>query len=126
MSMYNFLEYSKKYRKTTRSLWKYYRDEPSNPLSSNAESFKYRTIITGKTYDGDDDADKVGKNETEVVIPLTHLSNFCRTLNIPLINCEIELVLIWSKNCALANMTVRAAGNNDDSRAIVAPTGLEF
>ena len=37
--MYNFLQYSKNYRKTTGSLWNYYRDEPSNSLSSNSESF---------------------------------------------------------------------------------------
>ena len=43
--MYNLLEYSKNYRKTTSSLRNYYRDEPSNPLSSNFESFKYKTII---------------------------------------------------------------------------------
>ena len=49
-----------------------------------------------------------------------------RTLNIPLINCEIELILTWSKSCALADMTVTAAGNNNDPPAIVAPTGLEF
>ena len=40
MPMYNSLEYSTNYRKTTGSLWNYYRDEPSNPLSSNSESFK--------------------------------------------------------------------------------------
>ena len=40
MPMYNVLDYSKNYRKTTGSLWNYYRDEPSNPLSSNSESFK--------------------------------------------------------------------------------------
>ena len=39
MTMYNLLEYSKNYRKTTGSLWNYYRDEPSNPLSSYSESF---------------------------------------------------------------------------------------
>ena len=50
MSMYNFLEYNKNYRKATESLWNYYRDEPSNPLSSNSESFKYKTSITGITY----------------------------------------------------------------------------
>ena len=97
MPMYNLLEYSKNYRKTTGSLWNYYRDEPSNPLSSNSESFKYWTSITGNTYDGDEDASKVGKNETEVAIPLNRLSNFWRTLNISLINCEIELILTWSK-----------------------------
>ena len=131
MQMFNLLEYSKNYRKTTGSLWNYYRDEPSNPLSSNSESFKYKTSITGNTYnigDGEEgyDANKVGKNETEVVIPLKHLSNFWRTLNIPLINCEIELILTWSKNCALADMTVGSGGNNNDLAAIVAPAGLEF
>ena len=131
MPMYNLLEYSKNYRKTTGSLWNYYRDEPSNPLSSNSESFKYKTSITGNTYnvgagEAGYDAEKVGKNETQIVVPLKHLSNFWRTLNIPLINCEIELILTWSKNCALADMTVRAAGNNNDPPGIVAQTGLEF
>ena len=42
---------------------------------------------------------------TKIVVPLKHLSNFWRTLNIPLINCEIELVLAWSKIFAFANVT---------------------
>ena len=46
--MYDLLEYSKNCRKTTGSLWNYYRDEPSNPLSSDSESFKYKTNIVGK------------------------------------------------------------------------------
>ena len=59
-------------------------------LSSNSESFKYKTSITGNTYaaekitddDGNEvdkpkyDATKAGKNETEVVMPLKHLTNF--------------------------------------------------
>ena len=49
MAMYNLLEYSKSYRKTTNSLWNYYRDEPSDRLSSNSESFKYKTSVTGNT-----------------------------------------------------------------------------
>ena len=44
----------------------------------------------------------------------------------PLINCEIELILTWSKNCASADMTVKATGNNNDPPAIVAPTVSEF
>ena len=54
MPMYNLLEYSKNYRKTTGSLWNYYRDEPSNPLSSNSESFKYKASIVGKTPEDND------------------------------------------------------------------------
>ena len=72
MPMYNLPEYSKNYRKTTGSLWNYYRDQPSNPLSTNC------------------DANKVGKNETEIVIPIKYVSNFRRSLDIPLINCEVE------------------------------------
>ena len=129
MPMYNLLEYSKTYKKKTGSLWNYYRDEPSNPLSSNSESFKYKTSITGNTYNAGNgeagfNANKVGKNETEIVIPLKHLSNFWRTLNIPLINCEIELILTWSNNCALADMTRRNTHGNNP--AVVPPRGLEF
>ena len=116
MPIYNLLEYSKDYRKTTERLWNYYRDEPSNPLSSNSESFKYKTSITGNTYnvdkkitddDGNEvdnpkyDENKAGKNKTDVVIPLKHLSNFWRSSNISLINCEVELTLTWSKKCVV-------------------------
>ena len=44
----------------------------------------------------------------------------------PLINCEIELILTWSKNFAVADITVRAAGDNNDPPAIVAPARLEL
>ena len=54
MPIYNLLEYSKNYRKTTGSLWNYYRDEPINLLSSNSESFKYKTSIVGKTPQNND------------------------------------------------------------------------
>ena len=129
MPKYNLLEYSKNYRKTTGSLWNYCRDESSNPLSSNSGSFKYKTSIQGNTYNvGDSEegynANKVGKNETEVVIPLKHLSNFWKSLNILLINCEVELILIWSKNCVLADMTRRNA--QGDNPAVVSARELEF
>ena len=88
MPMYNLLEYSKNYRKTTGSLRNYYRDEPSNPLSSNSESFKYKTSIVGKTP-GDNDS----LTNAKPVISLKYLSNFWRNLNISLINCEVELIL---------------------------------
>ena len=70
-----------------------------------------KQVLQGKITDNDGneidnlnyDANKVGKNETEVVVPLKHLSNFWRSLNIPLINSEVELILIWSKNSVLAD-----------------------
>ena len=110
-------------------MWNYYRDELRNPLSSDSESFKYKTRIQGNTYnvgDGEEayHENNVGKNETKVVIPLKHLSNFWKSLNIPLINCEVELILTWSKYCALADMTRRnAQGNNP---AIVPPAEAIF
>ena len=78
--MYNLLEYSKNYRKATGSFWNCYRDEPSNPLSSNSESFKHKTSIVGKTPQNNDSL-----TNAKVVIPLKYLSNFWRVLNIPLI-----------------------------------------
>ena len=65
MPMYNLLEYSKNYRKTTGSLWNYYRDEPNDPLSSNSKSFKYKKSITGNTYnlaEAGYDVNKADKN----------------------------------------------------------------
>ena len=120
MPMYNLLDCCKNYRKATGSLRNYYRDESSNLHSCDSKSFKYKTI-TGNTYnlvagDADYDATKVGKNETAIVVPLKPLSNFWKTLNIPLINCEIELILTWSKNCVLANLIP----------AITAPIRWEF
>ena len=82
--MYNLLEYSKNYRKTTDSLWNYYRDDPSNSLSLNSESFKYKASIVGKTQENNDSL-----TNAKVVISLKHISNFWRALNMLFINCEV-------------------------------------
>ena len=75
--MYNLLEYSKNYRKAKSSLWNCYRDQPSNPLSSNCESFKYKTNIIEKTLE-----DSYSLTDVKVVIPPKYLYNFWRALNI--------------------------------------------
>ena len=94
MPMYNLLDYSKKYRKTTGSFWNYYRDEPNNPPLNdddpptinynadpitNSESFKYKSSITGKTSNANQDT-KRGNTKTkkylDIVVPLKYLSNF--------------------------------------------------
>ena len=95
--MYNSLEYSKNYRKTTVSLWNYYRDEPNSSTDNNnvthsilnSESFDYKANFTenGVTHNN------LTKNDVKIVIPLKYLSNFWRNLHIPLINCEVELIL---------------------------------
>ena len=85
----------------------------------NSESFKYKTNTVGKIPEDNDSLKK-----PEVVIPLKRLSNFSRSLNIPLINCEVELVLTWSKNCGLADVATRDA--EVDNPATVAPLGATF
>ena len=77
------------------------------------------TSIVGKTPEDNDSL-----TDAKVVIPLKYLSNFWGSLNIPLINCEVELILTWSKNCVLADMTIRAV--QGANRAIVAPSGATF
>ena len=87
MPMYNLIEYSDNYAKTSGSLWQYYRDEPSDNLA-DSESFKSKIKITGKPPAADNEKD------VEIMVPLKYLSNFWRTLEIPLINSEVRLILI--------------------------------
>ena len=96
MPMYNIIEYSDNYAKTTGSLWQYFRDEPNDVLR-NSKSFKAKIKITGKTPDDDNEKD------VEIMVPLKYLSNFWRTLQMPLINCQINLILTWSSTCVITN-----------------------
>ena len=86
MPMYNLIEYSDNYAKTTASLWQYFRDEPDDNIE-DSESFKSKIKITGKTPDNNNEKD------VEIMVPLKYLSNFWRTLEMPLINCEVNLIL---------------------------------
>ena len=98
MPMYNLIEYSDNYSKTSGSLWQYYKDIPNDNLA-RSESFKSKVKITGKTpADGN-------TKDVEIIVPLKYLSNFWRTLEIPLINCEVNLILTWSKDCVISNST---------------------
>ena len=91
--MYNLLECSKNFRKTTGT-----------------------TSITGKTLNEnkenaeitEEEHTKINKN-IEIIFPLKHLSNFCKTLDIHLINCEVCQTLTWSTNCLLTNITTQTA-----------------
>ena len=119
--IYKLLEYSENYRKTTGSLYNYYRDELSDDADDNnfdnikvvnSNTFKYKNKITGNTYDVDAgvdgcDLNKNGKQEIELAIPLKYLGNFCRALNIPLISCEVSLELKWNKNCVITSLEER-------------------
>ena len=58
--------------------------------------------------------DNLTKNDVKVIVPLKHLSNFWRHLDIPLINCEVELILTWFKNCVLIDKSTREANYDAD------------
>ena len=96
MPMYNLIEYSDNYAKTTGSLWQYFRDEADDNIEES-ELFKSKIKITGKTPDDHD------KKDVEIMVPLKYLSNFWRTLEMSLINCEVNLILTWSSTCVITN-----------------------
>ena len=85
-------------QKTFRSLWQYYKDDPNDNLA-NSESFKSKVKTTGKTPNNGNTKD------VEIIVPLIYLSNFWRTLEMPLINCEVNLILTWSKDLVITNST---------------------
>ena len=96
MPMYNLIEYSDNYAKTSGRLWQYFRDEPDdNDDMDESESFKSKIKITGKTPNNGNEKD------VEIMVPLKYLSNFWRTLEMPLINCEVNLILTWSSTCLI-------------------------
>ena len=104
MPMYNLTEYSDAYSKTSGSLWQYYRDEPALDdngniidflTNYNSASFKFKQKITGKTGNG-------GTKDVEIMVPLKYLRNVWRTLEMPLINCEVSLQLKWSRKCIIS------------------------
>ena len=98
MPMYNLIEYSDNYAKTSGSLWQYFRDEPDeNDGMDESKSFKSEIKITGKTPNNGNEKD------VEIMVPLKYFSNFWRTLEMPLINCEVNLILTWSSTCVLTS-----------------------
>ena len=143
MPMYNLLEYNKNYKKTTGSLFNFYRDELSddevdnrfiNNDTANSKPFKFKSRIMGNTYNvpeqitdaagnqvnnPDYDTSKSGTKEVEVAVPLKYLGNFWRGLNMPLVNCEISLTLTWSKNCVITSWQQRRT--SPDAAEGVAP-----
>ena len=92
MPMYNLLEYSDNYEDTTGSLYQFKRDEPPDDnaeVDSNTTSLKYKSI--------DDN------NNVKLVVPLKYISNFFRSLEMPLVNYKIDLELTWTKDCVISS-----------------------
>ena len=112
-------------------MFNYYRDEPNkaeiandngaiNISIRNSKSFDYKTEIIGSLDAGEDE-----KEDVKIAIPLKYLGNFWRSLDRPLINCEITLILSWYKECVLVGRAFRgppaAAANRINS-----PTSAKF
>ena len=110
MPMYNVIEYSDNDAKTTGSIWQYCKDLPARNANNNnivifaedntTDSFKFKAKITGQT--GND-----GTKDVEIMVPLKYLSNFWRTLEMRLINYEVNLILTWSSRCVLIATAVQ-------------------
>ena len=110
MPMYNLIEYSDNYSDSSGSLWGFKRDEIANNASvtndDNASSFKHKAnLITNTEANGT-------KKGVKIAVPLKCLSNFCRSLKMPLVNCKVELSLKWIENCVL---TAAETGANADA-----------
>ena len=92
--MYNLIEYSKNYSKTSKTLSNFYREEPNSGAVGNinysikdSKYFHYKASIAGKLENNN------ATKSVEIVVPSKYLSNFWRTLDMPLINCEFSLNL---------------------------------
>ena len=98
MPMYNIIEYSDNYSKISGSLWQFYRDEPNDNLI-DSKSFESKIQITEKT------PNNAITKDLEIIVPLKYLRNFCKNLEMSLINCEVNLILTWSSTCVITNST---------------------
>ena len=104
MPMYNLIEYSDNYQDSLATLYQYKRDEPpeanviADLTADNSNYFKYKISLLGNPVV----ANNIARRSVKVVVPLKYLSNFFRSLEMPLINCKIKLNLTWKKECVLS------------------------
>ena len=113
MPMYNLIEYSSNYSETTGGLWLYSKDKGANITNANNfKSFKYKAKFLQKTEDQPTQIIPMEFWKNEVIAaPLKYWSNFWRSLDMPLINCKVELKLKWTKYGVLS----AAGADNTDT-----------
>ena len=87
---------------------------PLNVALDNSTSFKYKASLLGKLDDDADDDRSLKK--IKLVVPLKYLSNFFRSLEMPLINCKIHLELNWNNNYVMHGADTYAGGDNANDR----------
>ena len=121
MPMYNLIEYSDNYQDSSATLYQYKRDEPpeddavADLTNDNSRSFKYKVSLLGNPAV----ADNIARRSVKVVAPLKYLSNFFRSLEMPLINCKIKLNLTWKKECVLSTNDGNAVFIINDTKLYV-------
>ena len=121
MPMYNLIEYSDNYQDSSAALYQYKRDEPpeANAIDDltvdNSNYFKYKVSLLGNPVVGDN----IAKRSVKVVVPLKYLSNFFRSLEMPLIKCKIKLNLTWKKECVLSTDAGNAVFIINDTKMYV-------
>ena len=109
MPMYNLIEYSDNYQNSSAILYQYKRDElPEDDVvagltADNSSSFKYKVSLLGNPVA----VNNITKINVKLVVPLKSLSNFFRSLEMPLINCKIKLNLTWKKNVCYQLVSVK-------------------
>ena len=119
MPMYNLIEYSDNYQDSSATLYQYKRDEsPDNNVdltANNSASFKYKVNLLGNPVV----TNCIVKRNLKIVVPLKYLSNFFRSLEMPLINCKIKLNLTWIKECVLSTDAGNAVFIINDTKLYV-------
>ena len=104
MPMYNLLEYSDNYQDSTESLYQFKRDEPTDDnanVANNTTRLVYESKLISRTVDNN-------VNNVKLVVPLKYISNFFRSLEMPLVNCKIDLELTWHKDCMISSVNAPA------------------
>ena len=130
MPMYNLIEYSDNYQDSFATLYQYKRHEPPegdpipNLTADNSSSFKYNVNLLGNIPQlaaaaAAADVARVRRLNIKVVVPLKYLSNFFRSLEMPLINCKIKLNLTWKKECVLSTANDEAVFIINDTKMYV-------
>ena len=121
MPVYNLIEYSDNYQDSSATLYQYKRDEPpeddavADLTADNSSSLKNKISLLGNPVV----ANNIARINVKVVVPLKYLSNFFRSLEMPLINCKIKLNLIWKKECVLSTDYVNAVFIINDTKMCV-------
>ena len=121
MPMYNLIEYSDNYQDSPATLYQYKRDEPpeanaiADLTANNSSSFKYTISLLSD----ENVADGIVRLNVKVVVPLKYLSNFFRSLEMPLISCKIKLNLTSKKECVLSTDGGNAAFIINDTKMYV-------